>query len=128
MRHALSDDFDTPTAVRHLAALCSLISSHLNDTSGREDFGPIISSAKYAAETLALLGVRSSSNLTDEVGLFEAGSEGAGRGKEGVASAIGLQPAEKVVSEMVEFRRLVRKCVLEHDLKRDINSATLMKR
>lgn len=123
VRLALSDDFDTPRAVRHLAALCALISTHLNDMSGG-DLGPVVSAANYAAEMLALLGVGSSARRAREGA--ETGKVGLGAADKGSAEA--LPHARDVVEAVVEFRRLVRKHVLGRNLNNNSVSAKLMKR
>ena len=125
VRLALSDDFDTPRAVRHLAALCALISTHLKDLEGGA-LRPVVSAANYAAEALALLGVGSSGGRSGgEIGRRKGGLAEAGGG---AGSAEGLPPARDVIEAMVDFRRLARKYVLERNLKKNLASAKLMKR
>lgn len=125
VRLALSDDFDTPRAVRHLASLCALISPHLKELT-QGDLGPITAAAKFTAETLSLLGVGSSLGGTAtagaEGGLGGSGGAGAGLGDDGLA------PTREVVDAMVEFRRLVRKAVLGRNLTKNLGSAKPMKR
>lgn len=127
VRLALSDDFDTPRAVRHLASLCALISPHLKELT-QGDLGPVVSARNFAAETLALLGVGGSS-----IGVAAAGGglgemKGGGGERGGLVGNDGLPPAREVVDAMVEFRRMARKHVLERNLKKNPVSAKLMKR
>lgn len=124
MRLALSDDFDTPRAVRHLASLCALISPHLKELT-QGDLGPIISAVNFTAETLSLLGVGSSlGGSAAAVAAAEGVSGGAGAGMVDE----GLAPSREVVDAMVEFRRLVRKFVLGRNLTKNLGSAKPMKR
>lgn len=127
MRLALSDDFDTPRAVRHLASLCALISPHLKELT-QGDLGPVVSARNFAAETLSLLGVGASSigAAAAGEGLGEMKVGDAGRG--GLVGNDGLPPARDVVDAMVEFRRMARKHVLERNLKKNPVSGKLMKR
>lgn len=124
VRLALCDDFDTPRAVRHLAALCTLVSNHLNDLKG-VDLAPAVSAANYAAETLALLGVGSSTGGAR----LRVGTGRVGLGAAELASAVeALPPTREVIAAMVEFRRLVRKHVLERNLSKNPANGKLMKR
>ncbi|CAM9588774.1 unnamed protein product, partial [Scytosiphon promiscuus] len=125
VRLALSDDFDTPRAVRHLASLSALISPHLKELT-QGDLGPITSAVNFTAETLTLLGVGSSlggsADAAAEGGVAGTGSAGAGLGDDGLA------PTREVVDAIVEFRRLVRKFVLGRNLTKNLGSAKPMKR
>lgn len=131
VRLALSDDFDTPRAVRHLASLCALITPHLKELT-QGDLGPVISAAKFAADTLSLLGVGGGIGSTAAAAGGWSGTKGysAGTGGDGGGSVNedGLPPAREFVVAMVEFRRLVRKSVLERKLTNKLAPAKLMKR
>ncbi|CAN0160193.1 unnamed protein product, partial [Hapterophycus canaliculatus] len=128
VRLALSDDFDTPRAVRHLASLCALISPHLKELT-QGDLGPITSAANFAAETLSLLGLGSSVGGTVAAAAAAEGGLGGGSGSTGAGLGDdGLAPTREVVDAMVEFRRLVRKFVLGRNLSKNLGSAKPMKR
>ncbi|CAN0020436.1 unnamed protein product, partial [Ectocarpus fasciculatus] len=127
VRLALSDDFDTPRAVRHLASLCALISPHLKELT-QGDLGPVVSARNFAAETLSLLGVGASSIGAAAAGEGLGEMKGGGAGREGLVGNDGLPPARDVVDAMVEFRRMARKHVLERNLKKNPVSGKLMKR
>lgn len=135
MRLALSDDFDTPRAVRHLASLCALISPHLKELA-EGDLGPVVSAANFTAETLSLLGVGSSVGGTVAAAATATGggadtrpNSGGWRGDGwGLVGGDELPPASEFVAAMVEFRRLVRKHVLERKLTNKLGPAKLMKR
>lgn len=135
VRLALSDDFDTPRAVRHLASLCANVSPHLKELA-EGDLGPVVSAANFTAETLSLLGVGSSVKgtvaaapeaATGGRGGPSEGSVGVGGDEGGLADGDGLPPAREVVAALVEFRRLVRKHVLARSLTK-IGPARSMKR
>lgn len=115
---ALSEDFDTPRAVRHLAALCAVTSTHMNSES-MGDVGPVRAAAKYVSDTLGMLGVGSSkSSTTASHGIGErlwdegSGSEGGGDGN----GTSGLPPAREVIAAIVEVRRAMRQLVLARNL------------
>ncbi|CBJ27917.1 Cysteinyl-tRNA Synthetase [Ectocarpus siliculosus] len=127
VRLALSDDFDTPRAVRHLASLCALISPHLKELT-QGDLGPVVSARNFAAETLALLGVGESSTGAAAAGGGLGEMKGGGGERGGLVGNDGLPPAREVVDAMVEFRRMARKHVLERNLKKNPVSGKLMKR
>lgn len=102
------------------------MSNHLNDLKD-VDLGPVISAANYAAEALALLGVGSSATS----GRLSLGTGRAvvGLGEAELASAAEALPSTReVIAAMVDFRRLVRKHVLERNLSKSPASGKLMKR